>query len=213
MIGDSNMEVTASRELRRAIEIREATSADAARLRAHYASLIGAAPWFPLPTSIEKLDVWLRFSGLLDFERNLQWIAVDGQHVAGHLVFKRGDIPSIGLEGIVTPFLSVAEAYRDKGIGGALMDLCQPVATPRLRKSGVRRIVAHIFPENGPSRKLAARVGLEFEGILRQHMKGADGRYHDMIVVGQLLDNHRCDECPRRIDELGYQTKEDTQTC
>lgn len=188
----------------RTVEIRDGTPDDAPRFRPYFAELVGqAAPWFPIPRSVEHLDPWLRRSGFLDFERNLHWIALDGERMVGHLLLHRMDIPSIGLEGIASPYLTVLPEYRSGGLGGALMGLWNPTVTDRLRRTGVRRVVAHVFPENGPSRRLGERVGLEFEGVLRRHMRGADGKFHDMIVLGQILsDEEGCTDCGRHLEEL-----------
>lgn len=76
----------------------------------------------------------------------------------------------------------VAERARGRRIGDQLMagfiDACSGL--------GMWKILGRIFPENTPSRALAARHGFREVGRFVQHAK-LEGRWRDVLIVERLL--------------------------
>ena len=80
----------------------------------------------------------------------------------------------------------VARESRGSGAGRmllvALADAC--------RDKGFWKLVSRIFPENVASRALCRAVGYREVGVYRRHGQ-LDGEWRDVVIVEQLLDEHR----------------------
>lgn len=78
--------------------------------------------------------------------------------------------------------LMVAEDYRRRGIGRALMQAAETWA----REVGVRKIELHVFPYNTAAVALYESLGYQQEGLRRGHYRrGRD--YVDAILMAKLL--------------------------
>lgn len=56
------------------------------------------------------------------------------------------------------------------------------------RQAGLQRLSATFYAHNSAALQLALRMGFEHEGVLRGHLRSADGRRHDLVLTGLLLD-------------------------
>jgi RimJ/RimL family protein N-acetyltransferase len=193
----------------RRIAARLGTDTDDAALTEYYRQLAAAddAPFFPVPRDGGSLERWLDRGGYRQWGTNVHWIAWadddgGGAPVVADLFIRRTELPSIGLQGIGQCYLSVAAPYRASGLGGHLMGHARSVLGEHLRALGVRRLTGHIFAENRASIRLVLHAGFELEGVLRQHMRGIDGRYHDMVVCGYLLSDVECPACEQAVAGL-----------
>ncbi|MBS1720773.1 MAG: GNAT family N-acetyltransferase [Armatimonadetes bacterium] len=55
---------------------------------------------------------------------------------------------------------------------------------------GLNRLTIRVRKDNEASKRIALRLGFQFEGCLRQHMKRA-GELHDLEVYGLLRSDER----------------------
>jgi RimJ/RimL family protein N-acetyltransferase len=78
--------------------------------------------------------------------------------------------------------LMVADGYRRRGIGRALLE--QAVAWAR--EAGVRKLELHVFPWNEPAIRLYEQFGFEREGLRKDHYRRG-GEYVDAILMALLL--------------------------
>jgi RimJ/RimL family protein N-acetyltransferase len=78
--------------------------------------------------------------------------------------------------------LMVADGYRRRGIGRALLE--QAVAWAR--EAGVRKLELHVFPWNEPAIHLYEQFGFEREGLRKDHYRRG-GEYVDAILMALLL--------------------------
>lgn len=179
------------------VEARRATSADTDAVLRHYQRLAASrAPWFPLrEEDPERVKRWLTFGGFFDFEKNVHWIAtVDGE-IEADVYAQRQDNPWVGLQGIAKINLTIGPRYQKAGLGSFMMiELWHSAVVEDLRRHGIRRIFCYIFAENTPALKIATRTGFTQEGLMRQHLLGPDGRYHDVYVYGSLLIDQNASE-------------------
>ncbi len=76
----------------------------------------------------------------------------------------------------------VHEAYRGRGIGGALLAALIPAA----EAAGLWKLLSRIFPENAASRAVCAHAGFREVGIYEQHAQ-LDGVWKDCVIVERLL--------------------------
>ncbi len=79
--------------------------------------------------------------------------------------------------------LMVAESYRRRGIGGALLR----EALGWARAAGVRKLELHVFPHNAAAIELYERFGFEREGYRREHYFRA-GEYVDAILMALFVE-------------------------
>jgi putative acetyltransferase len=80
--------------------------------------------------------------------------------------------------------ISVAQEWRDKGIGSAL--IARSIEWAR-STAVVKRLELHVFAENERAIRVYQKHGFEVEGRMRRGIF-REGRYHDELVMGLLLD-------------------------
>jgi L-amino acid N-acyltransferase YncA len=82
----------------------------------------------------------------------------------------------------------VGRQHRGTGAGRAAMIALIEAATA----AGFWKLVSRIFPENGPSLALMARMGFREVGTYRRHGK-LDGQWRDCVIVERLLGEAAAD--------------------
>jgi RimJ/RimL family protein N-acetyltransferase len=103
----------------------------------------------------------------------------DGR-VVGRLSIGRETHPAS--EHVADVGLMVAEGYRRRGIGRALMEAAEAWA----REVGVRKIELHVFPHNEAALALYEHLGYRRVGVRRGHFRRSDG-YVDAILMEKDL--------------------------
>jgi len=78
--------------------------------------------------------------------------------------------------------LAVAEAYRGRGVGRALVEATAAAA----RERGARRVTLRVLASNGPARALYEACGFAVEGIQRGEFL-LDGSYVDDVLMALTL--------------------------
>jgi RimJ/RimL family protein N-acetyltransferase len=104
---------------------------------------------------------------------------VDGR-VVGRLSLGRDSHPAS--EHVADVGLMVAEGYRRRGIGRALMEAGEAWG----REVGVRKIELHVFPHNEAALALYDELGYRRVGVRRDHFRRSDG-YVDAILMEKDL--------------------------
>ena len=104
---------------------------------------------------------------------------LDGK-IVGRLSISRESHPAS--EHVADVGLMVADDYRRRGIGNALMESAENWA----RAVGVRKIELHVFPHNEAALALYDRIGYRRVGTRRGHFRRRDG-YVDAILMEKDL--------------------------
>jgi RimJ/RimL family protein N-acetyltransferase len=104
---------------------------------------------------------------------------LDGR-IVGRLSIGRDSHPAS--EHVADVGLMVADGYRRRGIGRALMESAEAWA----RGVGVRKIELHVFPHNEAALGLYDRIGYRRVGLRRGHFRRSDG-YVDAILMEKDL--------------------------
>jgi RimJ/RimL family protein N-acetyltransferase len=104
---------------------------------------------------------------------------LDGQ-IVGRLSIGRESHPAS--EHVADVGLMVAEGYRRRGIGSALMAGAEDWA----RSVGVRKIELHVFPHNQAALALYDQIGYRRVGTRHGHFRRSDG-YADAILMEKNL--------------------------
>lgn len=75
--------------------------------------------------------------------------------------------------------LLVSTTMRGKGLGRALLD----VTTALAKEAGATKLTARMTPDQRGAITLFEEAGFRGEAMLRDHVRGRDGRFHDLAVL------------------------------
>jgi ribosomal protein S18 acetylase RimI-like enzyme len=109
-----------------------------------------------------------------------QFVALDGDKVAGWCDIIPRDRPSMRHVGVLG--IGILPAYRDRGIGTALMTRTLEAA----RRRKMRKIELEVLADNKRAIALYRKLGFVREG---RKLKAArlGGRYRDMVLMGYFF--------------------------
>jgi RimJ/RimL family protein N-acetyltransferase len=79
--------------------------------------------------------------------------------------------------------MAVAEGWRGRGVGTALMQSCVDWAG----EHGIHKLALQVWPHNDAAIRLYEKFGFEREGVLRAHYRRQNGELWDAVVMGLLL--------------------------
>ena len=133
---------------------------------------LGAQPPLDRAASIE------RWRSELDDPNAVRFVAEDnGQLVGEANVHQSGGRADLGM--------AVAEGYRGRGIGLALLR----AATDWARANRAHKVTLQVWPHNNQARHLYERFGFVEEGRLHRHYRRNTGELWDAIIMGLVLDD------------------------
>lgn len=163
------------------MKIREATRKDAEALRAYAARLFAEDLPGIFRREVPSLDEErIYISSHIDRPNSTLLLAVEGSEIVGMASF---DGRTLAEEAHAGEFgLSVASAWRGRGVGTALIDALVAWA----REHGVTRIEAYTWATNPGATALYRRCGFVDEGVMRSAIV-RDGEPVDVIMMARLL--------------------------
>jgi ribosomal protein S18 acetylase RimI-like enzyme len=137
-------------------------------------------------------EIWLGTEPGFDRSaRQERWLASidDPAHLALVAVGPQGEIVgnaslSCAPYGVADLGMAVADGWRGRGVGAALLDHLVEAA-PGL---GAHKVALEVWPHNVAAIGLYRSRGFEVEGRKRRHYRRADGELWDAILMGLVLD-------------------------
>lgn len=75
--------------------------------------------------------------------------------------------------------LLVSPSMRGKGLGRALLDVTMSLA----REAGATKLSARMTPDQRGAVTLFEEAGFRGEAMLRDHVRGRDGQFHDLAIL------------------------------
>ena len=164
------------------IHVRRAAPGDAAAL-VELARAVGAEPEGWLITNGE----WRTQSEERRYLRAVRrhshaavFVAETADAIVGRISLARDAHPAS--EHVADLGLMVAEPFRRRGVGRALMDAAEAWA----REVGVLKLELHVFPYNEAAIALYEGLGYEREGYRRDHYRRSDG-FVDAILMAKVI--------------------------
>lgn len=168
------------------ISVRRASPKDAAALVKHLEAL-AAEPGINLPLSPDELTLTVDDEReiLEDFaaaKRAVSLVAVGDGAIVGELTLKAIS-PRRAVAHVATLGMSVAVAWRGRGVGAALLT----DAIAWAEGAGITRIELYVYARNEPAIRLYKRFGFEIEGRRRNFIREGD-TYLDDLVMGRVSE-------------------------
>lgn len=167
------------------ITVREATPSDAAALLAHLKAL-AAEPGINIPLAPDEITMTLDqekalLADIAESPSAIMLVAEADGALVGELSLKAIS-PRRAVRHVATLGMSVAQAWRGKGVGRALLtDVLAWAPT-----AGIKRVELYVYARNAPAIALYERFGFAVEGRRRSFIREGDA-YLDDLVMAKLL--------------------------
>ncbi len=135
-----------------------------------------ALMWSNPPYDEEKISRWMRGA-----ETGLSIVAVFDNNIVGIAAVHEYTRPrEKGTGGMV---IYIHQDFHGGGLGTTMTKDLLPIAA----KKGLHRIGLWVIEDNKAAVGLYKKLGFKIEGVLQDAYFGADGKYHNMLVMGILF--------------------------
>jgi RimJ/RimL family protein N-acetyltransferase len=163
--------------------LRPARPTDAGALSRLFAEVRAEGRWLVTPPSALSLPSETYFIGeMIRGGDGLVLVAeADGDVVGNILVSVDRNMVSAH---IGTLSICVADAWRDVGIGSALV----AVALDWARQRGLQKVALAVFPDNDRAIAVYERAGFMREGLRRRQYRVAGGEFRDELLMAWFPD-------------------------
>ncbi len=158
------------------VEVRSAQVSDAYDVRDLWAAVAAEGEW--IGTELPLRDDWAeRFISGVGAPNSTWFVAEADQRIIGGL-FMSDDA------GLAHLGMAVADGYRGKGVGRALVT----AGIDWARAQGCHKVALEMWPHNDRARRLYTWAGFIEEGRLRRHYRRHSGALWDVVAMGLILD-------------------------
>ncbi len=132
-----------------------------------------ALEWGMPPYTEERIDRWMS-----SIDRLIPLIAVYHNQIVGYAaIFKH---PHPRESGIGDMGIYLHQDFHNIGLGTMMSEILLDMA----EEQSLHRITLHVVEDNMAAVKLYMKLGFILEGTLVDAYYGADGKYHNMLVMG-----------------------------
>ena len=162
----------------REVTVRFLTAEDKERLVEMFASMSDEAlKWGMPPYTREVVERWIN-----NIPSLIPLVAEDNNHIVGYATIYKHPHPR--RKGVSDLAMYLHQDFHNAGLGTAMLQYLLGLA----RKEGVHRIGLHVIADNKIAIHLYEKSGFKVEGAMKDSYFGADGKYHDEIVMGITWD-------------------------
>jgi len=161
----------------RKVRLRLATADDKERLFVMFSTMSESAlRWGMPPYTRERIERW--FASPQDM---IALTALDGDPVVGwSSIYKQ---PHPRRKGIGDLGIYLHQDFHGVGLGTIMTKQILALA----EKQGMHRISLEVVEDNKVAVQLYKKAGFRIDGELKDAYFGADGRYHDSLIMGKIL--------------------------
>jgi putative acetyltransferase len=161
----------------REVTFRPLTRDDAAGLADMFSTMSDEAlQWGMPPYTKETVDRWMN-----NFDRLFPLVAVSEERIVGNVMIYRQPHPR--RTGVADMGMYVHQEFHGVGLGTLLTERVLSLA----EEQGLHRISLEVVEDNLPAVALYKKTGFQVEGRLIDSYFGADGRYHNSLLMARIL--------------------------
>lgn len=157
------------------MRIRTLAEADLPAALDLFEAVVREGRWLATEPPVDRRETAAAWRSLLETGHGTLLVADAGDALAGLAVLVGRGSPELGM--------LVAEGWRRRGIGGALVDACVEWA----RAAGAKEIVLHVFPHNTAAVALYERHGFARLGVILRGYPRRSGEKWDAIRMVKAL--------------------------
>lgn len=137
-----------------------------------------ALMWSNPPYDKEKINRWM--SGT---KSGLSIVAVFENKIVGIVAIHQFTRPRE--RGIGDMMIYIHQDFHGVGLGTVMTENLLVLA----KRKGLHKVGLEVVEDNDAAVRLYKKLGFEIEGTKRDAYYGADGKYHNMLVMGILLSD------------------------
>ena len=139
-----------------------------------------ALEWGMPPYTGETIDRWMS-----NIERAIPLVAIFNEKIVGYAgIFKHMHPRE---KGVSDMGIYLHQDFHNVGLGTYMTETVISIA----EEQGLHRIGLHVVEDNVVAVSLYKKLGFIVEGTMRDAYYGRDGRYHNMLVMGLLLQRNK----------------------
>jgi ribosomal protein S18 acetylase RimI-like enzyme len=157
------------------VRIRTLAEADLPAALDLFEAVVREGRWLATEPPVDRRETASAWRSLLETGHGTLLVADAGDTIAGLAVMVGRGTPELGM--------LVAEGWRRRGVGRALVDACVEWA----RAAGAKEIVLHVFPHNTAAVALYERHGFARLGVILRGYPRRSGERWDAIRMVKAL--------------------------
>jgi RimJ/RimL family protein N-acetyltransferase len=160
------------------VSVRAAREDDLDALVDLLAAVAAEARWIGTEAPVDRERRRQGFAETIESDHAVLLVADAGGPLVGQLSLW------LARYGVADLGMAVAEGWRGKGIGSALLR----AGIDWAREAGAHKVALQVWPHNQAAIGLYEKFGFQREGLLRRHYRRRSGELWDAVVMGLPLD-------------------------
>ena len=132
--------------------------------------------WSNPPYDEQKIDRWMTGVGT-----GLSIVASFKDRIVG--ISAVYQMPKPREKGISSMMIYIHQDFHGVGLGAEMTSILLELA----KDKGLHRVGLEVVEDNIAAVNLYKKMGFEIEGVIREGYFGADGKYHNVMVMGILF--------------------------
>jgi RimJ/RimL family protein N-acetyltransferase len=163
----------------RVVTVRLLTVDDKDRLFRMFSSMSDKTlEWSMAPYTVESIQRWID-----NIKNYIPLVAEYENRIVGYTAIYKN--PHSRKKGVGDQLIYLHQHFHNVGLGTAMMKKLLELA----KKEGIHKIDLSVIADNQIAIHLYKKFGFQIEGVSRDSFFGSDGKYHDMVKMGLLLDS------------------------
>lgn len=164
----------------REVTIRFLTIEDREKLLEMFSSMSERSlRWSMAPYTREVIERWMN-----NIQNLIPLVAEHDNHIVGYACVHKFTHPRRKGNGDLAIYLH--QDFHGVGLGTAMTEVLLKLA----KKHGLHKVNLYVVADNKIAVHPYEEFGFEIEGKMKDSFFGADGKYHDMLIMGKILNEN-----------------------